>query len=119
MSTQTGQLSEVQVISNRGDVLSSERTGAATNVGREVIQSIPTISRGLRDFTKLSPLANTSGSGTSFAGTSNRYNQFAIDGIVNNDVFGLSSSGTNGGQIGIEPISLDAIEEFQINIAPF
>jgi hypothetical protein len=119
LSTQTGQLSEVQITSNRGDVLSSERTGAATNVGREVIQSIPTINRGLRDFTKLSPLANTSGSGTSFAGTSNRYNQFAIDGIVNNDVFGLSSSGTNGGQIGIEPISLDAIEEFQINIAPF
>ena len=119
LSAQTGQLGEVQVISNRGDVLSPERTGASTNVGREVIQSIPTISRGLRDFTKLSPLANTSGSGTSFAGTSNRYNQFAIDGIVNNDVFGLGSSGTNGGQISIEPISLDAIEEFQINIAPF
>jgi len=119
LSAQTGQLSEVQIISNRGDVLSPERTGAATNVGREVIQSIPTINRGLRDFTKLSPLANTNSSGSSFAGTSNRYNQFAIDGIVNNDVFGLSGSGTNGGQIGIEPISLDAIEEFQINIAPF
>jgi hypothetical protein len=119
MLEQSGQLNEVVVTSTGGDVLSPERTGAATNVGRETIQSIPTISRGLRDFTKLSPLANTNASGTSFAGTSNRYNQFAIDGIVNNDVFGLSGSGTNGGQIGIEPISLDAIEEFQINIAPF
>jgi hypothetical protein len=73
----------------------------------------------LKDFTKISPLANTSGSGTSFAGANNRYNQFAIDGLVNNDVFGLTSSGTNGGQAGIEPISLDAIEEFQINIAPY
>ena len=81
--------------------------------------SVPTISRGLRDFTKISPLANTSGSGTSFAGSNNRYNQFAIDGLVNNDVFGLTSSGTNGGQTGVEPISLDAIEEFQINIAPY
>src|SRR6185436_15980723 len=77
------------------------------------------ISRGLRDFTKLSPLANTSGSGTSFAGLNNRYNQFSIDGLITNDVFGLTSSGTNGGSANIEPISLDAIEEFQISIAPY
>jgi len=119
LAQQTGQLNEVQIISNRDDVLSPERTGASTNVSREVIQSLPTISRSIQDFTRLSPLANTSGNGTQFAGTNNRYNQFAIDGIVNNDVFGLSASGTNGGQTGIQPISLDAIEEFQINIAPY
>lgn len=111
------QLQEVQVVGS--SVISSERTGAATNVNNRTIQSVPTISRGLRDFTKLNPLANTSGSGTSFAGMNNRYNQFSIDGLVSNDVFGLTSSGTNGGQTGIEPISLDAIEEFQLNIAPY
>lgn len=117
---QTGtNLEEVEVTASRGDVINSDRTGAATNVDNRTIQSVPTINRGLRDFTKLSPLANTAGNGTSFAGANNRYNQFAIDGLVNNDVFGLSSSGTNGGQTGIEPISLDAIEEFQINIAPY
>lgn len=113
------ELSEVIVSSDRNDIFSSDRTGAASNVNNRTIQSVPTISRGLRDFTKLSPLANTSGNGTSFAGTSNRYNQFSVDGLVSNDVFGLSSSGTNGGQTGIEPISLDAIEEFTINIAPY
>jgi len=113
------ELNEVVVSIGRNSVINSERTGAAINLTNEMAGSVPTISRGLRDFTKISPLANTAGSGTSFAGSNNRYNQFAIDGLVNNDVFGLSSSGTNGGQTGIEPISLDAIEEFQINIAPY
>jgi hypothetical protein len=112
-------LNEVVVSAGKGSVINSERTGASINLSRETVNSVPTISRGLKDFTKISPLANNSGSGTSFAGANNRYNQFAIDGLVNNDVFGLTSSGTNGGQAGIEPISLDAIEEFQINIAPY
>jgi hypothetical protein len=119
LDVNVAELGEVLVTANLYSTFSSERTGANTNITNEMVQSIPTISRGLRDFTKISPLANTSGSGTSFAGANNRYNQFAIDGIVNNDVFGLAASGTNGGQTGIEPISLDAIEEFQINIAPY
>lgn len=115
----TTELSEVVITSSRNDIFSSDRTGAASNLDNRTIQTVPTISRGLRDFSKLSPFANTSGNGTSFAGTSNRYNQFAVDGLVSNDVFGLSPSGTNGGQTGIEPISLDAIEEFTLNIAPY
>jgi hypothetical protein len=111
------QLQEVVVSGTQ--LINGDRTGAATNVSSRVIQTIPTISRGLKDFTKISPLANTAGNGTSFAGASNRFNQFAIDGLVSNDVFGLTASGTNGGQTGIEPISLDAIEEFQLNIAPY
>ncbi|NJK98112.1 MAG: carboxypeptidase regulatory-like domain-containing protein, partial [Bacteroidales bacterium] len=113
------ELKEVVVTAGRNDVINKDRTGAAINISNEAVAAIPSISRGLKDFTKISPLANTSGSGTSFAGSNNRYNQFSIDGLVNNDVFGLAASGTNGGQTGIEPISLDAIEEFQINIAPY
>ena len=112
-------LSEVVVSAGKSNLINSGRTGASINLSNETVNSIPTISRGLKDLTRISPLANNAGSGTSFAGSNNRYNQFAIDGLVNNDVFGLTSSGTNGGQAGIEPISLDAIEEFQINIAPY
>ena len=39
----------------------------------------------------------------SFAGTSNRYNSFMIDGAMNNDVFGLTADGSNGGQAGTQP----------------
>jgi hypothetical protein len=119
LSPSVTNLKEVIVSAGKNSIINSERTGAAINVSNDVVSSVPTISRGLRDFTKISPLANTAGSGTSFAGSNNRYNQFAIDGLVTNDVFGLAASGTNGGQTGIEPISLDAIEEFQINIAPY
>jgi hypothetical protein len=119
LTPSTTELNEVVVMAGKNDVINKDRTGAAINLSNDMVTSIPSISRGLKDFTKISPLANISGSGTSFAGSNNRYNQFAIDGLVNNDVFGLSASGTNGGQTGIEPISLDAIEEFQINIAPY
>jgi hypothetical protein len=112
------ELNEV-VIQSKNNLLSSGKTGTSINLSNDKLTAIPSISRGLTDFTKISPLANTAGSGTSFAGANNRYNQFSIDGIVNNDVFGLTSTGTNGGQAGIQPISLDAIEEIQINIAPY
>ena len=113
------QLEQVVIVGMKNSAFNAKKTGSAVNISNDVMNVVPTISRGLKDLTKLSPLANNSGSGTSFAGANNRYNQFAIDGLVNNDVFGLASSGTNGGQTGIEPISLDAIEEFQINIAPY
>jgi len=120
LTTSGQQLETITVTgSSREDRFNSNKTGAATNISRNTIQAIPNISRGLKDFTKLSPLANTNGNGTSFAGTNNRYNQFTIDGLMSNDVFGLAASGTNGGQTGVEPISLDAIEEFTINIAPY
>ncbi len=112
-------LAEVEVTSSRNPILNSERTGAATNISDEQLNTLPTISRGLNDFTRLTPQASTAGSGVSFGGQNNRYNQFAIDGTVNNDVFGLSATGTNGGQTGVQPISLDAIQEVQVNIAPY
>jgi hypothetical protein len=55
----------------------------------------------------------------SFAGQNNRYNAFYIDGSVNNDVFGLAASGTNGGQAGISPLSIDAVAQFQVVTSPY
>ena len=57
--------------------------------------------------------------GITFAGSNNRYNSFQIDGTVSNDVFGLAPSGTNGGQTNANPISMDAIQEIQVVVAPF
>ncbi len=109
------QLSEVQIIGERNDVFNQDRTGAATNVSRAQLENLPTLSRSLQDFTRLTPQA----SGNSIAGTNNRFNNITIDGAVNNDVFGLSGSGTPGGQAGTQPISLDAIQEIQVVVAPY
>ncbi len=91
------------------------KTGASTSISREQLASLPTLSRSLQDFTRLTPQAN----GNSFGGASNRFNNITIDGAVNNDVFGLSGSGTPGGQAATTPISLDAIQEIQVVLAPY
>ena len=92
-----------------------KKTGASTSISRAQIAALPTLSRSLGDFTRLTPQAN----GNSFGGVNNRFNNITIDGAVNNDVFGLSGSGTPGGQAATTPISLDAIQEIQVVIAPY
>lgn len=106
-------LQEVVVTSNRSDVFSSNRTGAATNINGTQLRSLPTISRSINDFTRLTPQSN----GSSFAGRDGRYNNITIDGANFNNNFGLSDANLPGGSA--QPISLDAIEEVQVNIAPY
>lgn len=81
------------------------------------------MSRAIGDFARLTPQATiregNDGFSISLNGMNNRYNAIYLDGAVSNDVFGLSGSGTNGGQTGVSPISVDAIESFQIALAPF
>lgn len=98
-----------------GTATGRRKTGASTNIGRQQIATLPTLSRSLQDFTRLTPQAN----GNSFGGANNRFNNITIDGAVNNDVFGLSGSGTPGGQAATTPISLDAIQEIQVVLAPY
>jgi hypothetical protein len=95
--------------------MNSERSGAATNVQREQIERLPTISRSFQDFTRLTPQAN----GNSLSGRNGRFNNIQIDGASNNDLFGLGSTGAPGGQAGTNPISLDAIQEFQVVLSPY
>lgn len=113
------QIGEVIVVGKPDNTFNSGRTGAKTNVTQENMAQLPSISRSLSDFTRLTPQATTTSGGVSLAGSNNRYNNFQIDGAVSNDVFGLSGSGTNGGQAASQPISLDAIQEIQVVIAPF
>lgn len=112
-------LAEVIVVGVADNTFNSSRTGAKTNVSNDQIQKLPSINRSFVDYARLTPQAIVTGSGISFSGINNRYNNFQVDGTVSNDVFGLSSSGTNGGQAGTQPISLDAIQELQVVIAPF
>lgn len=117
--TESISLDEVVITASKAALFNSQKTGAAQNFNQEQILSTPSINRSIFDVTKMNPMGVNTGEGMSFAGSNNKYNSFQIDGMVSNDVFGLSSSGTNGGKTGMNPISLDAIEEIQVVIAPF
>lgn len=104
----------VVVVASRNDVFSSDRTGAATNITSQQLNSFPTLSRRLNDYTRLTPQASGGGS---FGGVDNRLNNITVDGSLFNNSFGLA--GQPGDRTGTSPISLDAIEEVQVNIAPY
>lgn len=108
------ELLDVTIIAEKNPILSEGRTGASTNVSRDQIDKLPTISRSFEDYYKLSPLF----SGGSAAGRNSKYNNIQIDGSNYNDLFGLGGS-TPGSQSRVTPISLDAIEEFQITVSPY
>ena len=107
----------VVVTASQNAIIHEDRTGAAQYVTQKQMEEIPTISRSFQSFAKLSPLF--SGTNLSAAGRNSKYNNIQIDGTQYNDLFGLGTTGTPGGQTGTNPISLDAIQEFQVVIAPF
>lgn len=100
-----------------GAIMSPERTGASTTVSKEVIETLPTISRRIEDFARLTPQYSGAGFGYSFAGQDNRLNNTTVDGSYFNNSFGLA--GQPGDRTGVAPISIDAIEQVQVSIAPY
>ncbi|PWJ42205.1 TonB-dependent receptor [Sediminitomix flava] len=103
-------LTEIEVTASAD----GERTGAATSIDSETIKVLPSISRSTADFTRLTPQSD----GNSFGGRNNLYNNFSLDGSIFNNSFGLDVS-TPGGQADAQPVSLDAIEQVQVTLAPF
>lgn len=103
-----------------GAIFDSNKTGASTTINNKKVNALPAVSRSIADFARLTPEVQIrEDNEISISGQNNRFNALYVDGAVNNDVFGLSGSGTNGGQTGVNPISIDAIESFQVNVAPY
>ncbi len=107
-------IDEIEVTANSDGILNNERTGASTNISNDVIQKLPSISRSAKDYYRLTP----SSDGNSFGGRNNKFNNFTLDGSIFNNPFGLDAA-TPGSQTNAQPVSLDAIEQVQVNIAPY
>ena len=106
---------EVTVTAPTSDaVFSSERTGAATQITREALATLPALQGRLESITRLTP---QSGGNMQFGGQDNRLNNITVDGSYFNNSFGLG--GTPGDRTGVAPISIEAVEQVQVNIAPF
>ncbi|MBR2628782.1 MAG: TonB-dependent receptor, partial [Alistipes sp.] len=94
--------------------------GVTENFDKQQIEKLPTVSRSLYDVVRLMPQSNAvRGGGMSFGGVSNRYNAFMVNGVANNDMYGLSSSGTHGGLSNANPVALDAIEQIEVAVASY
>lgn len=111
----------VTVFAQVNPIINPDRTGASATLYRETMETLPSLGRGLNDFARLNPYFQTDAGrgGLVVVGKNYRYNAIQIDGAVNNDLFGLSSTGAPGGQAGTNQISLDAIDEIQLVVAPF
>ena len=113
LSTKSTVLKEVTITaSNRG--LARVKTGASTVFDRTQIATLPSLTRSITDFTRLTPQAS---SGNSFAGRDGRFNNLQIDGANLNNNFGLSTDPLPGG--GASPISIESFDEISVNIAPY
>ncbi len=95
-------------------VFGSDRTGAETNVGRRELTTLPSITRSASDFTRLEPTASNG----SFGGRNDQFNNFSLDGAIFNNPFGLDAA-TPGGQTDSQPVSIDAIDQIQVSLAPY
>jgi hypothetical protein len=106
------QLPDVEIISTRNAL--QDKSRSITIVRSEELGTLPTISRSINDFSRLTP---QSGWESSFSGRDGRYNNITFDGANFNNNYGLSSNNLPGGNA--QPISLDAISEISVNITPY
>ncbi len=108
-------LDEVVISAEIDPLLNGKKTGAGTSVGRDQLDNLPTISRSAEDYTRLNPMSSQGGS---FGGRNDQFNNYSLNGTIFNNPFGLDAA-TPGGQSDAQPVSLDAIEQISVNIAPY
>lgn len=117
LSAQATNLAAVEVRSNVD--VSPSAAGTRTIVSDSALARLPNLSRNLSNFIAVAPQVSVSGPGYSAGGMSNRMNNIQLDGSTERDVFGLGTTGTPGAETNSKSISIDAVKELQIILAPF
>jgi len=108
-------LNEVVVIGRVNAKMKSDRAGALTNIDREQMAIIPTVSRSMNDIMRLTPQGGNTGNGFAVGGGNYRQSYVTVDGAAFNNAFGIGSNLPAGGS----PISLDALDQISVSTTPF
>ncbi|HXY69060.1 MAG TPA: carboxypeptidase regulatory-like domain-containing protein [Gemmatimonadales bacterium] len=111
------EIEPITVTGQADPIFSSARTGSATAVPTAAIQQLPTVTRRVEDLLRLTPQYENGTNGYSFAGQNNLLNNMTIDGSYFNNSFGLA--GEPGDRTGVPAVSLDALEQVEVNVAPY
>src|SRR5688572_2454321 len=114
------ELSGVTIIAaTTTETFTPTNTSVKTIVTDTTLQRLPSLSRNIIDMVRVAPQVSTSGAGYSAGGMSNRMNNVQIDGATERDVFGLGATGTPGAEVNSRSVSLEAVKELQVLLAPF
>ena len=101
------------------DVFSANKMGTGSNVTKDMIEAMPSANRNIQDYVRLDPRisqVSKADGAISAGGQNTRYNAIRIDGIGAADPFGLESNGLPTER---QPVSMDAIEEINIDLANY
>jgi hypothetical protein len=112
-------IEEITVVAS--SIAQELRVGVGRDFDRATIDGTPSISRDFVSTLATDPkiLVDNSvarGPAVSMAGQNFRFNSITIDGVAQNDNFGLSK---NASATQRTPVSIDAIEAINVNIAPY
>jgi outer membrane receptor for ferrienterochelin and colicin len=95
-------------------------TSNRTVITAQDVEDLPSITRDPKDLVRRTPDADVEGTSPnntmSIGGLNNRFNSITVDGIREDDDFGLNSSGYPTNR---SPISLSAVQEMAVESAPF
>ncbi|GHD74866.1 Oar protein [Luteimonas padinae] len=106
-------------VAGGSEIFSATKMGTGTNLNNDTIEALPSASRNIQDYIRLDPrisqISKADGS-ISAGGQNSRFNVIRIDGVSNSDPFGLEA---NNMPTERQPVSMDAIEEIQIDLANY
>ena len=107
------------IAATTAETFTPTNTSIKTIVTDTAIQRMPSLNRNVIDLVRNSPQVSSTGAGYSAGGMSNRMNNVQIDGATERDVFGLGATGQPGAEVNSRSVSLEAVKELQILLAPF
>ncbi len=120
MSERAIEVEGLTVAVERTEVFNPSQVGPAMRLDEVQLEAVPIISRNVMELAVLSPMVRTtSDGGFSVLGQNDRYNAILVDGVSTKDVFGLTASGVPGGQAGARLIPIDAVQQYEVLVAPF